>query len=92
MPKSRNRRKRRTEAEWTEILRRFESSGLASRGFCRREGLALSSFQRWRRRLGSVGDTEFVELVPTTSSPGVQLASWSLDVSLPNGVCLRFQG
>jgi hypothetical protein len=91
MPRNRNRRKRRTEAEWTEILRRYESSGLASRGFCRREGLALSSFLRWRRRLGSVGNTEFVELVPT-SSPGVPLANWSLDVSLPNGVSLRFQG
>jgi hypothetical protein len=91
MPRSRSRRKRRTEAEWIEILRRFESSGLPSRGFCRREGLALSSFQRWRRRLGSVAAADFVELVPT-SSPSVPAARWSLDVSLPNGVALRFQG
>ena len=91
MPRSRNRRKRRSEAEWAEILRRFESSGLASRSFCRREGVALSSFQRWRRRLGSVAAAEFVELVPTSSS-NVSSVSWSLDVSLPNGVGLRFQG
>ena len=91
MRKSRSNRTRRTKAQWTEILRRFESSGLDSRRFCRREGLALSSLQRWRRRLGSVSVAEFVELVPT-SRPSVPLSCWSLDVSLPNGVDLRFEG
>ncbi len=89
MPKSHSKRPRRTKAQWTEILRRFEASGVESREFCRREGLSLSSFQRWRRGLGSVATTEFVELVPTSSDPS---SSWSLDVSLPNGVSLRFQG
>jgi hypothetical protein len=91
MPKSRRIRTRRTKAQWTEILRRFECSGLGSRQFCRREDLALSSFQRWHRQLGSVAAAEFVELVPTPSSR-VPSSSWSLDVSLPNGVSLRFQG
>ena len=91
MPKSRSNRTRRTQAQWSEILRQFESSGLGSREFCRREGLAPSSFQRWRRELGSAAAAEFVELVPT-SSPSVPSASWSFDVSLPNGVSLRFQG
>ena len=91
MPKSPSNRTRRTESQWTEILREFESSRLDSREFCRREGLALSSFQRWRRQLGSVAASEFVELVPA-SSPSVPSSSWSLDVSLPNGVGLRFQG
>ncbi len=91
MPKSRSHRTRRTKAQWTEILRRFESSRLDSREFCRRESLALSSFQRWHRRLGSVAAGEFVDLVPT-SSPSVPSASWLLDVTLPNGLCLRFQG
>ena len=91
MPRSHSKRARRTQAQWTGILRRFESSRLDSREFCRREGLALSSFQRWRRRLGPVAAAEFVELVPTPS-PSVPSSSWSLDVSLPNGVCLRFQG
>ena len=91
MPKSRSHRTRHTKSQWTEILGRFASSQLSSREFCRREGLALSSFQRWHRRLGSVAAAEFVELVPT-SPPSVPMSSWSLDVSLPNGVCLRFQG
>ena len=89
MPKPRSKHTRRTRAQWTEILGRFESSPMASREFCRREGLSLSSFQRWRRQLGSVDAGEFVELVPTASESA---PNWSLDVSLPNGVCLRFQG
>ena len=89
MPKTRSKHTRRTKAQWTEILGRFQSSPLVSRDFCRREGLPLSSFQRWRRRLESVDAVEFVELVPTENKPS---SNWSLDVSLPNGVCLRFQG
>ncbi len=91
MPKTRSHRTRRTRSQWTEILERFASSQLGPREFCRREDLSLSSFQRWRRQLGSVAAAEFVELVPA-SNPSVPLSSWSLDVSLPSGVCLRFQG
>jgi hypothetical protein len=91
MPKSRIGRVRRTEKQWTEIVRRFEASGEASRPFCRREGVPLSSLQRWRRRLGPASAGRFVELVPP-SSPEIAAANWSLDVSLPNGVSLRFRG
>lgn len=90
MPKTPS-RKRRTRSEWTEILHRFESSGLTFREFCSREGLALSSFQRWRSRLGAVGPAEFVEFVPTVSEAASSTA-WSLDIALPNGVQLRFRG
>ncbi len=89
MSQSHSKRPRRTKAQWAEILRRFESSGQDPREFCRRESLSPSSFQRWRRALGSVAAADFVELVPTSSAPS---SSWSFDVSLPNGVSLRFQG
>ena len=90
MPEARARRVRRNKAQWREILRRFESSGVGSRQFCRRNGLALSSLQRWRQRLGSTSATDFVELVPERSSDPAP--SWSLEISLPGGVCLRFRG
>ncbi len=91
MPKSRGRRPRRTKEQWTEILRRFESSGLGPREFCRREDLAPSSLQRWRAQISLAPAVEFVELTPT-STPGTSAASWTLDLSLPNGVCLRLRG
>ena len=91
MVKPSTRRVRRDGEQWSEILRRLQSSGLETREFCRREGVALSSLQRWRRRLGSDDGAEFVELVPD-SSPKVGSSSWSLEVSLPSGANLRFQG
>ena len=96
MPNSRSKRTRRTKAQWSEILERFDLSNQDPRKFCRRENPALSCFQRWRRQLGSVAPTGFVQLVPTSSPSTANLtvpqANWSLDVSLPSGVCLRFQG
>jgi hypothetical protein len=91
MPRRRPARIRRNKDQWTEILREFDSSGLEPREFCRRKKLALASFRRWRRRLGRVTPADFVELVPT-SSPSAAAPAWSLEIALPNGVALRFQG
>lgn len=91
MPKRRAGRVRRSEDQWTEILRRFASSGQTSREFCRREGLALSSLQRWGRRLGALPRARFVELVPEAGAR-TGAAGWSLEVTLPHGVTLRVEG
>ena len=91
MSRGRRHRQRRTGAEWAEILGRFKSSGQGRREFCRREGLALSSFQRWRDRVGRASAPgPFVELV--SSTPATARSSWELELSLPNGVCLRLRG
>jgi hypothetical protein len=88
------RRIRRSEAEWSEILGRFAASEMTVREFCHRERLSLSSFQRWRSRLGKARpvETEFVELVPASTVVEPMTSSWSLDIALPNGVQLRFRG
>ena len=92
MPKSRTGRGlRRSEKQWTEILRRFDSSSESARQFCRREGLALSSLQRWGQRLGTIRTKGFVELVQAAPAEAAG-AGWGLEVSLPNGVSLRFRG
>jgi len=89
MPKSKRRAERRGETEWAGILRRFRSSDLSRVEFCRREGVALSSLQRWQRRLRSDVSDGFVEIVPE-STPAT--GAWELEVALPNGVQLRFRG
>lgn len=85
-------RTRRSEAKWRETLNRFESSGLSVGVCCRREGLAVSSLHRWRRRLSrpTSGDAapRFVEL-PSPSAPVAATGSWSIELELPDGVRLR---
>ncbi len=83
---------RRNSAEWKKIVARQRKSGQSAREFCDREGLSLSSFTNWSRKLltskGSAGSGEFIE-VPTTEAPS---SSWSVEVSLPNGCTLRLRG
>lgn len=85
-----NGRVRRSEAEWKEIVSRWKKSGLKPRSFCRREQIQFSSFHRWQQKLaGSDAGNSFVPV--TTSSPAPSSA-WTLEISLPNGCELRFQG
>lgn len=41
------------EARWRAIIKRQMSGDAGVAGFCRQEGLALSTFHWWRRRLES---------------------------------------
>ena len=91
MPRKRTRGVRRNEKQWIEILGRFEASGLSSRQFCERDGVPLSSLQRWQRRLRSAPAAKFVEIVSPARTSEVAAPSWSFEVSLPNGASLRFQ-
>lgn len=38
---------------WREVFGRFDGSGESVVGFCKREGLGVSSFHRWRQRLAA---------------------------------------
>lgn len=53
---------------WREIIERFDSSGLSVGEFCKREGLCVSSFKRWRPRV-EAGSRE-LEAPPTTVPGG----------------------
>jgi len=85
-------RTRRTEKQWREILGRFEASGLSSREFCKREGLTVSSLQRWRSRCGRAAVPQFVELTPSSATPATPSTGWALELELPDGVRLRLRG
>jgi putative transposase len=54
--KTRTRRHLSAQA-WREVFGRFDGSGESVTGFCKREGLHTSSFQRWRQRLASTATT-----------------------------------
>lgn len=85
-------RVRRTEKQWREVLRRFEASGLSSREFSKREGLAVSSLQRWRRRCSRAPAPQFVELAPAGTTPAAPSTTWALVLTLPDGARLRLRG
>lgn len=101
MGKLKRTRIRRSAQEWSRLLERFEGGGQSHREFCEREGLALSTFQWWRRKLGAVhrererGDTGwFVELPPDGADteefvPEAQV--WDVELELGGGIVLRLR-
>ena len=86
-----NGRVRRSEGEWKEIVSGWRKSGLKARPFCRREQIELSSFLRWQRKLDASRDGNSFVPVTTTSSSSPS-SPWTLEITLPNGCELRFQG
>lgn len=91
MQVQRDGRVRRSAEDWAKIFQQFDASGQSAVAFCRREGIGLSSFQRWqRRRSVDAASAKFIELA---ASPLVTpVPAWSIDVTLPNGVRLAFRG
>ena len=90
----RPRRGRRSEAEWREILRRCDASGLSTREFCEREKLSLSTLQRWRARCRAASAAPFVELIPggpAVEEPSSISRDWSVELELPGGLRLRLR-
>jgi hypothetical protein len=92
---------RRGAAFWRRALARYEASDVSQALFCRHEGLALSTFQLWRRKLAASGPVELARSgspdVPDgfaavrVAAPGeaTQLAGGALELSFPSGVRLR---
>ena len=97
-------RARRTAAQWRELVEQFERSGQARGEFCTAHGLAPSTFDLWRRKLGATPpavageappEALFVELtspVPAAAS-GVSsgLGAWEVELELGAGVVLRLR-
>jgi transposase-like protein len=80
-------RVRRDAEEWREILRQWKGSGLSRVAFCRREGLAPTTLDKWQRKLRSNPEPGFVELTPSRGR-----GEWAVEVELPGGVVLRVRG
>jgi transposase len=77
---------RRSAAEWQSVMDRQATSGLSRIAFCKRDGISLTSFDSWRRRLAA--REPMADFVDVTPKP----AGWDVEVALPNGVVLRFRG
>lgn len=58
------RRDIRLEKRWRGLIARQTKSGLGVRGFCRREGIAETSFYAWRRELQLRGRERLADSSP----------------------------
>ena len=90
-------RRRRGESFWRRTLMAQHHSDLSQAEFCRRNDLALSTFQSWRRRLrdeSMEAETEsdaqapaFVELVAAAPAT-VPATAGRFELTFPNGLQL----
>ena len=96
-------RARRTAAQWRKLIERFDRSGQTRGKFCAANGLALSTFDLWRRKLGETQapadeahpESLFVELTNATEPPGSRTptgtGAWEVELELGAGVVLRLR-
>jgi hypothetical protein len=82
-------------ALWSRRIGQWKGSGLTQRAFCAKRGLALSTFQWWRRRLadadGRPSHAVFLPL-PVNSGPASVSGASVVEVELRSGTRLRFEG
>lgn len=85
---------RRSAQDWEAIVARWKKSGLSVAAFSKEQGIHPASLHRWRRRLEESGsDPDFLTWqAPEELSSTLASSAWSLEVVLPTGVTLRFQG
>ncbi len=89
---------RRNEDEWRELLVRFEHGGQSREQFCADQGLAVSTFSRWRQRMRALGRADaklsseavFVEL-SSADAPGAVASPWDVELQLGKGMFLRLR-
>ena len=93
MSTTRNRHGRRTEAQWREIFAAYDASGLSQAAFCRREGVALSTFQYHRRRLRDAAQAraEGPEVIDLGELAGQRSGGWEVEIALGEGVSLTLR-
>lgn len=73
---------------WRELVSAWEASGLTQSEFCRRRGVHLKTFGRWKRRYAGVraaGSSAFVEVVPEVLGGDGR----PYRIVLPNGVAIE---
>jgi putative transposase len=62
---------------WRKVFDRFERANMTVGEFCKREGLCVSSFHRWRPRVEQVSAARDVAVV---AKPGAVMATGFVDL------------
>jgi len=85
-----SRYRRRTASEWEELISRFERTGLTRKNFCLSQGVSLSTFDLWRRKLRArLDEREEPMFVEVSQVEPNAVSSWDVELELGGGVILR---
>jgi hypothetical protein len=80
---------------WEQLIARQADSGLSQRAFCEENGLRLTTFSKWKRRLSESTAMASVEPpwldLSALSSATRGSADWDVELDLGAGVCLRLR-
>ena len=67
---------------WADQINGWRASGLSQKAYCAGQGLSLSSFQYWRRRLPGVGSGKLIP-VSVGAGPRVGLTIGAVRLDIP---------
>lgn len=97
-----NQKTRRSAAQWQQIFKQFEFSGLSQQAFCEHQGIALSTFCKWRQQLfgESISPAPSLDRNEALFTPlsiedcvpaQANTASWDIELQLGGGCILRIR-
>ena len=85
-----SRHRRRTANEWEKLVSRFEQGVQTRRDFCLSQGVSLSTFDLWRRKLrGKTARPDESMFVEVSQAEPTEVTSWDVELELGGGVILR---
>ena len=85
-----SRRRRRTANEWEKLISCFEQGVQTRRDFCLSQGVSLSTFDLWRRKLrGKTAQSDESMFVEVSQAEPTEVTSWDVELELGGGVILR---
>lgn len=99
-------RQRRSASEWSALIERQAASGLSQRDFCDTEGLAVSTFTYWKRKLagGPVAKPRLQtdrplftpiqalpDSAPVSRPDDADSSGWAIDLDLGDGLRLTIR-
>lgn len=91
--------------QWQQIMDNYSRSGLNQKAFCQQEGLAMSTFSKWRKQLGLIhtrpegeSTADFKALLPVSPPPVTTAVAdtsdpgdWDMELVLGTGITLRLR-
>ena len=80
------------QAYWDKRIAQWRDSGLSQRVFCETQGLALSTFQWWRKRLAEGPGAQPRFLPIELKAAAAATAAAMVQIELTSGTRLRLEG